>query len=134
MLRNGEGTTWYGFLHSAIADSNISYIWCRHFSREFDVDKREDRRSALRYTLAKPENASAIDAYNEMLGMDVKLHAYVSKANYRMQIMFTSSSKVELEVAARVLVVSSGSLYGRPVVKIAQAISNPQNGPLVPGA
>ena len=62
-----------------------------------------------------------------MLGMDVKLYACVSKANYRMQIMFTSSSKTELEVAARVLVVSSGSLFERPVVKIAQTISNPQN-------
>ena len=49
-------------LHQVIADADILFSWSRSFSREFEVDKREDRKEALRFRLAKPERISAPDA------------------------------------------------------------------------
>ena len=116
-------------LHAALADSDRLFKWAAKHAREFDVDKREDRKNALRYKVAKPERSSTADAYEELLGMDIKLQARISKVNYRLQVRFPSSSKAEIEQAAREywLTVLVGYLEeaALPIVAVAKATSSP---------
>ena len=116
-------------LHVAMADSDRLFKWAAKHARRFEVDKREDRKSALRYKVAKPEKTPMADVYEELLGMDIKLQARVSKANYRAQVRFPSSSKADIEQAAREywLTVMVGYLEeaALPIVAVAKATSNP---------
>ena len=116
-------------LHEAMTDADILFQWNQRHQRTFEVDRREDRKAAVRYRLSEPPKVSAPDVYDELLGMDVKLRERVSKANYRLQVRFPSSSKADIENAGREywLSVLVGFLEeaNLPVVKIARATSNP---------
>ena len=116
-------------LHEAIADTERLYRWNTGHRSQFEVDRRKDRKSALRVRLHEPPKVSAVDAYQELLGMDVKLQARVSKAQYRLQVKFPGSSKSDLEAVAREhwLSVLVGYLQEAelPLVRVAQATSNP---------
>lgn len=116
-------------LHAVVADADRLIKWCSKFSSQCEVDRREERRAALRYRVDPPQRISAVDAYNELLGMDVKLQARVSKANYRLQVKHPTCSRTDIEQAAweywlNVLVayLEEASL---PIVAVAKATSNP---------
>ena len=97
--------------------------------REFEVDRREERKAALRYRLQGKERPPAVDVYQELLGMDVKLQARVSKAHYRMQVRYPSGSKTELENAARDYWLNTLVSYieeaDLPLVRVAKETSDP---------
>ena len=116
-------------LHTAIADAELLFKWCNRHSSQFEVDRREERRAALRYRLDPPQRISAVDAYNELLGMDVKLQARVSKANYRLQVKHPTCSRTDIEQTAREYWLNVMVAYleeaALPIVAVAKATSNP---------
>ena len=116
-------------LHEAMADSEVLYKWTVKNLKKFEVDRREDRKAALRYRLPDPKRVAAVDAYEELLGMDVKLKARVSKANYRLQIKFPSSSRTDIENVAREYWLNTLVGYVEeaqlPIVQVARSTSNP---------
>ena len=116
-------------LHEAMADMGRLFRWNAEHKGQFEVDRREDRKSALRCRLREPPKVSAADAYQELLRMDVKLQARVSKAHYRLQLRFPGSSKSDLESVARehwlAVLVGYVEEAELPIVKVAQATSSP---------
>eukprot|EP00435_Cladocopium_sp_Y103_P009281 s3525_g2.t1 len=116
-------------LHLAGSDADILFEWCAAHKREFEVDRREDRQRALKYRISKVERVSAPDAYDELLAMDVKLQARVSKARYRLQVRNPGVSKTELDNAAReqwlTILVGYVEEADLPIVKVANSTSSP---------
>eukprot|EP00435_Cladocopium_sp_Y103_P056456 s739_g19.t1 len=83
-------------LHVAAADAEILYQWNIDHKGEFDVDRREDRARALKCRLSKLQKVKASDAYDELLGLDVKLQARVSKARFRLQVARATSAPADI--------------------------------------
>ena len=46
-------------LHAVVADADRLIKWCSKFSSQFEVDRREERRAALRYRVDPPQDLSS---------------------------------------------------------------------------
>ena len=92
-------------LHEAMADMGRLFRWNAEHKSQFEVDRREDR--------WEPPKVSAVDAYQELLGMAP-----------------STCLKGSVQVASQVSWKQQGRLGGSctrtlPIVKVAQATSSP---------
>ena len=63
--------------------SLILFRWSDDLKSQFERQRRLELRRFSRNHLLVPPSVDSADAYNELLGMDVKLQARISKSAYR---------------------------------------------------
>ena len=84
-------------------DSDLLFQWADNYRKVAEVERRLEFQEAKRCRLQEPRDPCAVDVYNELLGMDVKLQARLSRASYRLALAKPHMSRSDLESAARFL-------------------------------
>ena len=82
-------------------DSDLLFQWADNYRKVAEVERRLEFQEAKRCRLQEPRDPNAVDVYNELLGMDVKLQARLSRASYRLALAKPHMSRSDLESAAR---------------------------------
>ena len=88
-------------LHEISQDSDILFQWADNYRKACEVERRLEFQDAKRCRLQEPRDPNAVDVYSELLGMDVKLQARLSRASYRLALANPHMSRSDLESAAR---------------------------------
>ena len=73
-------------LHEISQDSDILFQWADNYRKACEVERRLEFQDAKRCRLQEPRDPNAVDVYSELLGMDVKLQARLSRASYRLAL------------------------------------------------
>ena len=88
-------------LHEVSQDSDILFQWADKYRKVGEVERRLEFQEAKRCRLLEPRDPSAVDVYSDLLGMDVKLQARLSRASYRLALARPHMSRSDVESAAR---------------------------------
>ena len=88
-------------LHVISRDSDLLFQWADNYRKFGEVERRLEFQEAKRCRLQEPRNPNAVDVYSELLGMDVKLQARLSRSSYRLALARPHMSRNDLELAAR---------------------------------